>query len=51
MTLYVVQAPGSDDDSLVRAHFVADGFSWPAFLFAWAWLLYRRLWLALLVWV
>ena len=51
MTLYVVQAPGSDDDSLVRAHFVADGFSWSAFFFAWAWLLYRRLWLALLVWV
>ena len=51
MTLYVVQAPGSDDDALVRAHFVADGFSWPAFLFTWAWLLYRRLWLALLVWI
>ncbi len=51
MTLYVVQAPGSDDDALVRARFVADGFSWPAFLFTWVWLLYRRLWLALLVWI
>ena len=51
MTLFVVQAPGIDDDALARARFVADRFSWPAFIFAWAWLLYRRLWLALLVWV
>ena len=50
MTLFVVQAPGTDDDALVRARFVADRFSWPAFVFAWAWLLYRRLWLAFAVW-
>ena len=50
MTLFVVQAPGTDDDALTRARFVADRFSWPAFVFAWAWLLYRRLWWALLAW-
>ena len=51
MTLFVVQAPGTDDEALTRARFVADRFSWPAFVFTLAWLLYRRLWLALLVWV
>ena len=50
MTLFVVQAPGADDEALVRARFVADRFSWPAFFFSWAWLLYRRLWLAFVVW-
>ena len=50
MTLFVVQAPGTDDDALVHARFVADRFSWPAFIFTWAWLLYRRLWLAFVIW-
>ena len=51
MTLFVVQAPGTDDEALIHARFIADRFSWPAFVFAWAWLLYRRLWIALAVWV
>ena len=50
MTLFVVQAPGTDDEALVRARFIADRFSWPAFVFAWAWLLYRQLWLAFVIW-
>lgn len=51
MTLFTVQAAGTDDDALAGARFVADRFSWPAFWLTWAWLLYRRLWLALAVWV
>ncbi len=51
MTLYIVQAPGTDDEALARARFVEDRFSWPAFVFAWAWLLYRGLWLVFIVWV
>ena len=51
MTLYVVQARGTDDAALVRARFLAEGFSWPAFTFAPFWLLYHRLWLALATWI
>lgn len=51
MTLFTVQATGTDDDALARARFVAERFSWPAFWLTWAWLLYRRLWLAFLLWV
>ena len=51
MTLFTVQASGTDDAALARARFVGDRFSWPAFVFGWLWLLYQRLWLALLVWV
>ena len=51
MTMYVVQARGTDDAALVRARFLAEGFSWPAFVFAQLWLLYHRLWLALLTWI
>ncbi len=51
MTLYLVQTRGTDDAALVRARFLAEGFSWPAFVFAQLWLLYHRLWLALLTWI
>ena len=51
MTLYVVQARGTDDAALVRARFLAEGFSWPAFILAQLWLLYHRLWFALLTWI
>ena len=51
MTLYVVQARGTDEAALVRARFLAEGFSWPAFVFAQLWLLYHRLWLALVPWI
>ncbi len=51
MTLYVVQARGTDEAALARARFLADGFSWPAFVLAQLWLLYHRLWLALATWI
>ena len=51
MTLYVVQAPDTSDPGLVKARFIKDGFSWPAFLFAQIWLLYHRLWVPLLIWI
>ena len=51
MAIYVVQAQGHDMAALERARFVQDGFSWPAFVLAQLWLLYHRLWLALLIWV
>jgi hypothetical protein len=51
MTIFVVQAPGEDDRSLLRATFIKDGFSWAAFAFGPFWLLYRRLWLLFALWV
>ena len=51
MALYVIQARGADLASLERAAIIKDGFSWPAFIFAQLWLIYHRLWLALLIWV
>lgn len=51
MTLFVVQARGSDVAALEKARFIRQGFSWGAFLFSWLWLAYHRCWLALLVWV
>jgi hypothetical protein len=51
MALYVVQAAGSDVARLQDARFVKDGFSRPAFIFAQFWLLYHRLWVALIVWI
>lgn len=51
MALYVIQARGADRASLERATIIKDGFSWAAFVFGPFWLLYRRLWLALLLWV
>lgn len=50
MTLFLVQARTRDDEALERARFIRDGFSWPAFAFGWAWLLFHRLWLAFLTW-
>ena len=50
MAIYVVQAGGADSAALERARFVPDGFSWPAFALATLWLLYHRLWLALVIW-
>jgi hypothetical protein len=51
MPVYVVQARGRDDASLERASFIKDGFSWAAVVLGPFWLLYHRLWLALLVWI
>ena len=51
MALYVIQARGTDQTALERATIIEDGFSWLAFIFAQLWLIYHRLWLALLIWV
>lgn len=50
MPIYVAQARGADQFALGRARFVRDGFSWPAFLITPIWLLFRRLWLAFVLW-
>ena len=49
MAIYIVQA--RDAASLDAARFVREGFSWPAFAFAQLWLLFHRLWLALVLWL
>jgi hypothetical protein len=53
VTLYsVYQPPGEADDVEDRANslvFVKEGFSWPALLVPGLWLLYRRMWLELVV--
>lgn len=51
MTLYLVQARGEDAEALARASFVPDTFSWGAFFFGPLWLIYRRLWAALAIWI
>jgi hypothetical protein len=55
MTVYMVfEPPRRDEDRLVHAEriaFVRDRFSWAAFLFAPLWLLWHRLWLALVIYV
>ncbi len=50
MAIFVVQA-GNGEGALERARFVREGFSWPAFAFAPLWLLFGRLWLALLLYL
>jgi hypothetical protein len=49
MTIYTVHAritgnvdSNASDDTI----FVKDGFSWPAFVFTFFWLLYKRMWIA-----
>jgi hypothetical protein len=49
MRLYSVHAPPGDPLDLDRARFVKEGFSWPALFFPVLFLLWHRLWLAL-VW-
>ena len=49
MAIFVVQAP--DAASIEEARFVREGFSWSAFAFAQLWLLFHRLWLALVLWL
>ena len=51
MTLYVVQARGADEEALVKAHFIKDGFAWAGFAFGWLWLVYHRLWLPAVLYV
>jgi hypothetical protein len=51
MAVYTVLRPsvGVGLEALDRTVFIADKFSWPAFFLGPIWLLYRRLWLALLL--
>jgi hypothetical protein len=51
MRVYTVLRPSVDVGlkSLDRTVFLSDGFCWPAFLFGPFWLLYHRIWLALIV--
>ena len=51
MTLFVAQSRGADEASLVRAHFIKDGFAWGGFAFGWLWLAFHRLWLATVLYV
>ena len=51
MTLFVAQSRGADEASLVRAHFIKDGFAWGGFAFGWLWLAYHRLWLATAIYI
>lgn len=52
MAIYTVLAPatrvGDAPDDPLRPVFIKDGFSWPAFLIALPWMLYRRMWLVLI---
>ena len=51
MAVYLVQAAGPTQAQILKARFIREGFSWPAFILAQLWLIYHRLWLALAVWV
>jgi len=56
MAVYTVLAPQPTDGGTLPPDpmalvFVKEGFSWPAFLFAGPWLIYRRLWLVLIGYV
>src|SRR6478672_11524495 len=53
MNVYTVHLKGSKDDlaALERAVFVREGFSWAALIVGPLWLLWNRLWLALIVWL
>ena len=51
MAMFLVQARDNGAEALQTARTVSDRFSWPAFLFAQVWLLFHRLWIALVVWI
>lgn len=51
MRYYSVHAPVGDAASADRFVFVKDGFSWPALFVPVLWLLWHRLWLALVYYV
>jgi predicted membrane chloride channel (bestrophin family) len=49
--IYTVHSRGEPLDSLRsldETRFVKEGFSWPAFVFTAAWLLYKRMWIVLI---
>jgi hypothetical protein len=54
MAIYTVLAPAAGDGDAadpIRTVFVKDGFAWPALFFAVVWLIYRRMWLVLILYV
>ena len=55
MAIYTVLAPTPRDGDAatdpMKAVFVKDGFSWPALFFAVIWMIYRRMWLVLVLYV
>lgn len=55
MTIYTVHEPagltGRRFEDAARLVFVRDGFCWPALVIPVLWLLYRRMWLILLVYI
>jgi hypothetical protein len=55
MAIYTVLAPPARDGEAapdpLKTVFVKDGFSWPALFFAAPWMIYRRMWLTLVVYV
>ena len=51
MRIYTVhELPGAPLDG-AGIMLVKEGFSFPAFAFSWAWLLWHRLWVALCIWI
>jgi hypothetical protein len=51
MRYYSVHAPDDEPDSPERFVFIKDGFSWPALFVPILWMLWHRLWLALVYYV
>lgn len=54
MAIFTVHAPPAADGAAADPAdlvFVKDGFSWPALLVPPFWLIWRRLWLTLLIWI
>jgi hypothetical protein len=54
MALYTVHAPKKADGAAVEPAeliFIKDGFCWPALFIPVIWLIYRRLWLTLLIYL
>lgn len=50
MKVYTVHAPAADADPM-KVVFVKEGVAWPALFFPVLWLLFHRMWLALVVYV
>jgi hypothetical protein len=55
MAIFTVLAPPAGDGDAatdpMKTVFVKDGFSWPALFFAVIWMIYRRMWLVLVLYV
>lgn len=53
MTMYTVLLPPGEASAVdpMKAVFVKDGFSWPALFFAAPWLVFRRMWLVLVLYL